>query len=118
MKHAVPEELYTHQREQLRDGLVQRSIYCPLGHEWIHKGEGRAALLERQLQSERQRHDQTKASLRDERNKLNTEKSAKARIKNRVGNGVCPCCNRTFVELGRHMKTKHPDYAKGAAREA
>lgn len=26
----------------------------------------------------------------------------------RVGNGVCPCCNRTFANLARHMKTKHP----------
>lgn len=26
----------------------------------------------------------------------------------RVGKGVCPCCNRTFQNLGRHMATKHP----------
>jgi hypothetical protein len=24
--------------------------------------------------------------------------------------GVCPCCNRTFQQLARHMKAKHPGY--------
>lgn len=31
-------------------------------------------------------------------------------IKKRVGNGVCPCCNRTFENLSRHMSCKHPEY--------
>lgn len=30
----------------------------------------------------------------------------------RVDRGVCPCCNRTFSNLARHMATKHsPDTA-------
>ena len=33
----------------------------------------------------------------------------------RVGHGVCPCCNRTFGDLYRHMSTKHPGYAAEAA---
>lgn len=32
------------------------------------------------------------------------------RVKRRVGNGVCPCCNRTFRNLARHMKTKHKGF--------
>lgn len=28
----------------------------------------------------------------------------------RVGNGVCPCCNRSFSNLQRHMVSKHPDH--------
>jgi hypothetical protein len=32
------------------------------------------------------------------------------RIKNRAKAGVCPCCNRSFVQLERHMKSKHPDF--------
>jgi hypothetical protein len=23
----------------------------------------------------------------------------------------CPCCNRTFQQLARHMKAKHPEHA-------
>ncbi len=59
---------------------------------------------------ERARHDQTKAELEYTENRRRGEKAAKTRIKNRVANGVCPCCNRQFVNLHRHMETKHPDF--------
>jgi len=29
----------------------------------------------------------------------------------RVGNGVCPCCSRTFQNLQRHMASQHPTHA-------
>lgn len=32
-----------------------------------------------------------------------------AGIKKRVQGGACPCCNRHFVQLERHMATKHPE---------
>ena len=32
------------------------------------------------------------------------------RIKNRIGAGVCPCCNRTFKALAAHMASEHPTY--------
>lgn len=38
-------------------------------------------------------------------------KGALAKERKRVGNGVCPCCNRSFSNLQRHMKTKHPQHA-------
>lgn len=31
-----------------------------------------------------------------------------ARLKKRASAGMCPCCNRTFQQLARHMKMKHP----------
>lgn len=34
------------------------------------------------------------------------------RMRDRVRNGVCPCCNRTFENLARHIATKHPDFGK------
>jgi len=37
--------------------------------------------------------------------KANTELK---RVKRRINGGVCTCCNRTFTNLARHMKTKHP----------
>lgn len=36
-------------------------------------------------------------------------KAAKTKILNRVKNGVCPCCNRTFKDLQNHFKSKHPE---------
>lgn len=47
------------------------------------------------------------ASLERSRNAI---RGAHARTCNRVKNGVCPCCNRTFQNLVRHMHTKHPDF--------
>jgi hypothetical protein len=32
------------------------------------------------------------------------------RLKTRAANGICPCCNRHFTNLERHMKTKHPEF--------
>jgi hypothetical protein len=34
----------------------------------------------------------------------------KKRQLERVASGVCPCCNRSFVNLRRHMKTQHPEF--------
>jgi len=51
-----------------------------------------------------------------EKDALNRQLSAKkgqiTKIKNRVANGVCPCCNRSFTNLHRHMTTKHPDFTQ------
>lgn len=32
------------------------------------------------------------------------------RLKNRAAAGLCPCCNRSFVNLQRHMATKHAGF--------
>jgi DNA repair exonuclease SbcCD ATPase subunit len=37
------------------------------------------------------------------------------KIKNRIGHGVCPCCNRTFENLHRHMASQHPTFTAEAA---
>jgi hypothetical protein len=43
---------------------------------------------------------------------INAQKKSEAelrRIQKRTAAGVCPCCNRTFQQLARHMKTRHPE---------
>jgi len=32
------------------------------------------------------------------------------KTKNRIANGVCPCCNRSFSNLQRHMSGQHPQF--------
>lgn len=32
------------------------------------------------------------------------------RARKRAAAGLCPCCNRSFQNLRRHMKTKHQDF--------
>lgn len=40
------------------------------------------------------------------------------KTRKRIAHGVCPCCTRTFVNLQRHMATKHPDYHVEEGQEA
>lgn len=40
-------------------------------------------------------------------------KGALRKVKIRVGRGVCPCCNRSFENLRRHMESKHPEVKAG-----
>lgn len=44
-------------------------------------------------------------------NQARAYKGVATRVKNRVGKGVCPCCNRTFANLHRHMAGQHPTFA-------
>lgn len=51
---------------------------------------------------------------RDQRNAAEREaaeaKAREVRLRWRVGNGVCPCCSRTFPGLAAHVATKHPEF--------
>jgi len=40
----------------------------------------------------------------------NAARKSHRKMRDRVKNGVCPCCNRTFDNLLKHMRTKHPEY--------
>lgn len=42
----------------------------------------------------------------------NAYKGQVTRLKNRAKNGVCPCCNRHFENLQRHMASKHPSFTE------
>jgi len=98
-----------HQRHLRNTGA---SFYCPNGHkqhytdtqdEKIRRLEQRLAAeagnrrhLNEQFERERRRHAATKGQL--------------TKTRKRVSGGVCPCCNRSFVDLARHMAGQHPDY--------
>lgn len=43
-------------------------------------------------------------------------KEAAEKKVHRATNGVCTCCNRSFVNLQRHMKTKHPEITKSTKK--
>lgn len=101
-----------------KDGAQRgRSFYCYNGHRQHFTGEPEAEKLKRQLDAA----NTAIAFARRQRDR--NERQARAfkgqvtRIRNRVGNGVCPCCNRSFENLQRHMKTKHPDYAHAEPSE-
>jgi len=104
---AVPQHWWQKMHDQ------HRSIYCPKcksGTYW--PSESDEEKLRRQLHSA---NDMLATSRREaarlERQRR-AEKAAKTRLKNRIAAGVCPCCNRTFANLARHMTGQHPDFNK------
>jgi len=113
MRHAVPEELEDFQDRQFENGESPMAIFCPLGHSHIRAGEAEIKKVKRQLAREESLHAQTRANLKDTENRRRAVKGQLTKVKNRISNGVCPCCNRSFPDLekfNRHMKTKHPDW--------
>jgi len=104
IKFAVP-EAWRAAKQETGDGW-----YCPNGHCRAYT-ESDTAKYRRLLQEEKDRHVKTLSRLNvvvAAEQKITKELS---RIKKRVHAGVCPCCNRTFQQLARHMKAKHPEQA-------
>ena len=106
---AIPEDLYGRARA---DSKVD--WWCPNGH-CRHFTDTLREKLARQTQATSRAesravfwNDQHGAS---ERSKAAT-RGHLTRLRTRVAAGVCPCCNRTFKDLARHMTSKHPDYAE------
>lgn len=95
-------------QRRLEDG---GSFWCPNGHEQ-HFSKSEVQRLREKLD------EQTRAATRQAYRALAAEvaeRRAKAelkRVNRRVSAGVCPCCNRTFQNLARHMKTKHSEPTK------
>lgn len=92
------------------------SFYCPNGHRQ-HYTETDIQRLKKQLErAERDKQwaqDNAKAeraARESTERRLIGQKAAKTRLRNRIKNGVCPCCTRTFMNLQRHIATKHPEF--------
>ncbi len=112
MRHAIPEELHNIQLRQHRNGERVTPVYCPIGHAHIPAGEGEAQRLQKQLERAEQRR-QAERDLREHTERqLAAQKGATTKAKKRAAAAVCPVegCGRSFVQLRRHMATKHPDY--------
>lgn len=111
IEHWVPEAFYD---EQVKLG-PSGGWYCPNGHRRVFR-ESAADQLRRErdrLQQQLAQKDDAIAYQREQRERA--ERSAAAykgqttRLKKRAKAGVCPCCNRTFENLARHMATQHPE---------
>lgn len=129
--HLVTEECYKcgvlfAMPKALKDSALKHTIesaaetihfWCPNGHRQAYIGKNREEELQEQLQRARDRAA-TQAHLKEQaQRREQAQRSAATRARNerdrqrkRAKAGVCPCCNRTFRQLARHMKTKHPDF--------
>jgi hypothetical protein len=111
---AMPSDLQRRLREEGGD------FHCPLGHSQHYTTTDIQRLTEKLAREERRRRNaETRARAAQDQAqaaeyRTRAYKGQVTRIRKRVGNGVCPCCNRTFADLGRHMAGQHPEFSEAA----
>ena len=114
----IPDDLYTAAKHSARI-----NFYCSYGHSMVFaQGESDLDKMRRErdrlAQQIAYKDDRIKALREDAEAASRSAAAARGqvtKIKNRVGHGVCPCCNRTFQNLHRHMTTEHPTFTAEAA---
>lgn len=96
----------------------QSTWYCPNGHPRAFTGESEAQRLRRELERTKQnlatQIELRRASQKEAEHEARERRKLRTRLKHtkeRIKNGVCPCCHRSFVQLAKHMATMHPRYA-------
>ena len=103
------------------EALLRRSskgFCCPWGHSLsFPQGESKEDKLRREVNQLRQnkayledQRREAEARAEHERRRANGYKGHATKITKRAKAGVCPCCNRSFENLRRHMATKHPQF--------
>jgi len=100
-------------RKALRDWAYydgNRKFYCAECGKVQVYGYGERQRLEHENKRLEQERNRARNQAAAERRSKNAIKGHHTRTKKRVAAGVCPCCNRSFENLGRHMKHQHPDY--------
>jgi hypothetical protein len=110
---AMPQDLQKRARER------GETFYCPLGHSQVYSTT-EVQKLQAKLEREERWRKVAETSARAARDQADAaERSARAyrghvtRIKKRIGNGVCPCCQRHFTNVERHMASQHPEFQDG-----
>ena len=86
------------------------TFYCPNGHPQCYLGKSDAE----KAKEAAQRAQQAEMALQAERDQRLAAERELSRHNKRTKAGVCPCCNRSFQQLSRHIKTKHPEFATDA----
>lgn len=60
---------------------------------------------------ESRRRNRAEAQARLSEYQRRAAKGQLTKTKKRIAAGVCPCCNRTFQNVARHIAGQHPHYA-------
>ena len=102
---ALPKTLY----KQCKDNGT--AFYCPLGHHIVFR-ESTADEERRRAERAEQRLAQRDDEIRNLEKTSHAQKGQITKLKKRAAHGTCPCCKRTFVNMARHMRSKHPDFVQ------
>ena len=103
---AMPDTMV--RRMQATGGL----FYCSNGHAQSYttsEGQRLREKLDEQTRASTHMAERAKQAEAAEQKAVREIK----RLNKRSAAGVCPCCNRTFQQLARHMKAKHAEFGNG-----
>ena len=76
-------------------------FWCPRGH--------RLHFVESDLDRQRKRAEQAEADSKRLKGELDGALDKLNATKKRANGGMCPHCRRSFKQVRRHIKSKHPD---------
>ncbi len=121
MVFAITEEFL---RKRRRD---HKNLYCPAGHPQHYPGESdlekaRRSAREWEEYATKQKADAERRAQRLREQRDHQERRASAykghltRAKTRAGAGACLFCKREFVNVKRHMASKHQDHVTADLR--
>lgn len=96
--YAAPDDFFRRKSES------NGSWHCPNGHSVVFT-DSALSIAKKELEQEQKR---LKLALARENEERAAKNEALRKLK-RVSYGVCPECKRTFGNLARHMKCKHPN---------
>lgn len=112
MIFAMPQTLY----DKTKFSSERGPFWCPAGHRLVWN-TNEVQRLQQKLADKDVLLSALKGDIDRERNRhaasrrqLAAAKGVVTRIRNRVANGVCPCCKRHFANLHRHMESEHPKF--------
>lgn len=105
-----------------------QTFWCPAGHGAHYPAQSNEERLAKELKDAQAALSRSRAATRAATDQAEAAEKARARaelrrraavgsntkLKNRIANGVCPCCRRSFQDLHKHMAGQHPDYALSA----
>lgn len=107
---AITQDMY---ERRLEDG---ENFFCPNGHKQHYtrkeKLEDKIAELEDKLQLAKNRATYNQNQSQHRANQVRAYKGHLTRLKMKVADGRCPCCNTHFKDLHEHMQKEHPDYVE------
>jgi len=104
IRFSVPDTFYRTCRDD-----PKQWFYCPNGHHQHFSGKKSREELEADISRLRQQVAQRDDEIADVSRQRDAAKAKAAKIEKRAKAALCPCCNRHFENLARHLKTKHPE---------
>ena len=100
-----------------------RTFYCPVGCRNVYRDSDNDRLARELAEANdraikyRQQRDATMSDLDTVMEDLANKESKLRRVEQRLSHGVCPCCNRSFTNLEKHMGSKHPNFGSDEAKK-